>query len=117
MMRDHPVAHLIVGVIAADASGDRINTSGAKLRLELLTRLAKALALRGDYALSINRERDGPHIFVALADSGDVAKLAGAVNARGIDRYPGWASQRSFRFDEKAARTIGVAAPLPRPKG
>jgi hypothetical protein len=110
MMREHPAAHLVVGVISeGNATVSKADYSGAKIQLQLLARLAKALPLRHKYALSINRERDGSQIFVALVDPDDASKLAGLVRARDIGRYSGWRSQRSFRFDRKTETTITAA--------
>ena len=116
-MREHPAAHLIVGVLPEDGVvGDKVDYSGAKQRRDLLARLAAALSLSHKYALTVNRERDGTHIHVALADATDAAKLSRAVGARGSGRYPGFASQRSFFFDEKAARAITKTLELSGPR-
>lgn len=111
-------SHLVVARIpgALKISDTVVDYSGAKAQLELLARLAKALELRENYALAINRDRDGSQILVGLADSSDADKLAGAVQAHGIGGYPGWASQRCFVFDEDTAVAMAAALDQSHPR-
>ncbi|CAN5908851.1 hypothetical protein BH11PSE3_BH11PSE3_15430 [soil metagenome] len=111
-------SHLVVAAIPGGlkVSETVVDYSGAKVQLALLARLGKALGLRDNYALSINRDRNGSQIFVGLADSDDAAKLASAVQARGIGDYPGWVSQHIFDFDEQAAVTLAAELDQSHPK-
>jgi hypothetical protein len=85
VMREHPAAHLVVGDVPGEAARGLV-----RARVALLARLARALRL-------------------PIAAPTDAAKLAEAVGAMKTGRYPGWTSQRSFRFENAAADAIGVA--------
>ena len=97
-----PTAHLIAGILPEKEGG------GAKLRhrLELLTRLMSRLALKGSYALVINREGSRPEIHCAFEWEVDARLVAQALLAGVISRHPGWASQRAFALDARATRAI-----------
>ena len=98
----HPAAHLVVGVIPEqDVATVTVGDS-----LALLTKLAKRLALTGQYAMTVDRRSGLPEIHCAFARENDAARFAQALNATGVGRYPGWASQRQFGLDTEAIKTI-----------
>lgn len=111
MMQEYPRAYFVVGVpSASEDPADRIDTLDAKPRMNLVERLAKFLALRGSYAVTVSRQRDGAHVHVALADFEDAEKLARALNAGQLSSFSGGATRRIFSFDEKTYE--GIAAVL-----
>ena len=74
--------------------------------LALFAKLAKRLALTGQYAMTVDRHSGLPEIHCAFARETDAARFAQALDATGVGRYPGWASQRQFGLDTKANKTI-----------
>ena len=98
MMRQHPKAHLVVGVVT-----DRGNPKDC---LAHLARLTRALRLTGMYAMAEVPERDGNHIHCVLEKRTDADRLGTAVDASPVDRYAGWASQRRFYFDRAATNAV-----------
>lgn len=107
LMRERPAAHLVVGVIPK--AGRDSAAGSVKFQLGLLACLVMALRLGGKYALTDIRDRYGNQIQCALADPDDAARLANALGAIGIGRYPGWASHHSFRFDDALTATVKAA--------
>jgi len=98
----HPAAHLVAGVIPEED----VATVTARDSLALLAKLAKRLALTGQYAITVERRSGLPEIHCAFARETDAARFAQALNATGVGRYPGWASQRQFGLDTEAIKTI-----------
>jgi len=108
MRRDHPEAHLVVGIIPVP-KGQQGTGSQRHSQLALLGRLARSLRLRGTYALAAIPEREGTNVHVALEIGDDALALSAAVDATAIDRYAGWKTQRSFLFDDAAADRMRAA--------
>ena len=102
MMRDHPAAHLVAGLLPIEDAAGTL----AKIRGLLLARLAKSIPLTGTYAIAEIVERDGTHVQCALASASDAAELAEAVGANDTGCYSRWASRRSFLFDDATAKAI-----------
>jgi hypothetical protein len=98
----HPAAHLVAGVIPEED----VATVTARDSLALLAKLAKRLSLTGQYAMTVDRPSGLPEIHCAFARETDAARFAQALNATGVGRYPGWASQRQFGLDTEAIKTI-----------
>ena len=105
LMREHPAPHLVAGIMPA-AADEPADAACHKLRLALLARLARSLRLHGLYALAAIPERSGNAIQCALARRDDAERLGAAVGAAATGDLPGFASQRSFRFDAAAAEAI-----------
>jgi hypothetical protein len=98
MMRDHPAAHLLVGIIRDGGS--------AKHRAALLARMARALRLLGTYAIVDLRELDGSHVHAVFELESDAIQVSRAVHATKGSSHPGWASQRAFPFDQAVADAL-----------
>ena len=98
----HPAAHLVAGVIPEEDMA----TVTARDSLALLAKLAKRLALTGQYALTVDRRSGLPEIHCAFSRETDAARFAQALDATSVGRYPGWASQRQFGLDTGAIKTI-----------
>jgi hypothetical protein len=105
MMKDFPVAaHVVTGLLPReDAAAGLAGTRGV-----LLGWLAKTLCRCGPYAIAEIVEPDGTHVQCALASASDALGLAEVVGATDNHR-PGWASRRSFLFDDAAAKAIESA--------
>jgi hypothetical protein len=97
-----PAAHLVAGVIPEED----VATVTVRDSLALLAKLAKRLALTGQYAMTVDRRSGLPEIHCAFARDTDAAGFAQALNATGVGRYSGWESQRQFGLDSKALKTI-----------
>jgi hypothetical protein len=112
----HPSAHLVAGVMP---ESEPIKAE-ARLQLGLMTKLIARLALKGSYALAIDRQGRTPEIQCVFEKDTDALKVASTVGATAIGRYPGWASQRTFMLDAYASRAIAAALlehrRRPRPK-
>ena len=105
----HPAAHLVVGRLPARGARGRAADRHAAHREELLGRLGEALCLRDDWSATSVKEADGlAHAHIAFESRSDADRFAGAVQARAIGRYPGWASQREFLLDKTAENAIGA---------
>jgi hypothetical protein len=91
----HPAAHLVAGVMpeSEPIKGE------ARLQLGLMRRLVAGLALKGSYALTIDRQGRTPEIHCVFEKEADALKVATTVGATATGRYPGWASQRTFLLD------------------
>jgi hypothetical protein len=76
----HPAAHLVAGVIPEED----VATVTARDNLALLAKLAKRLALTGQYAMTVDRRSGLPEIHCAFARETDAAKFAQALNATGV---------------------------------
>jgi hypothetical protein len=55
----------------------------------VLTKLLSRLNLKGAYALTVERRRDGPEIQCAIERVENARKVSEAVQADGTGRYPG----------------------------
>jgi hypothetical protein len=98
MMRDHPGAHLLVGVVRDGGS--------AKLRAASLARMARALRLFGAYTIVDWRELDGSHVHAVFELESDAIRVSRTVHATKSARHPGWASRRIFAFDQSIADAL-----------
>lgn len=110
MMRAHPAAHLIVGRLPTRGARGRAADRHAAHREELLGRLGEALGLAGDWSVTSIKEEDGlAHSHLAFEAKKDADQFAGAVQAKVIGRYPGWATQREFLLNPAAEQAIAAA--------
>jgi hypothetical protein len=96
-------AHLIVGVVPADAQA--ATPFELDLRVALLSRLARHLKLRGIYAIA-SREGIAREVHLVLQEAEDAATLAEALKAGESGEHPVYASRRTFRCDNPAAAAI-----------
>ena len=80
----------------------------ARLQLGLMAKLIARLALKGAYALTIDRQGRTPEIHCVFEKETDALKVASTVGATATGRYPGWASQRTFLLDAYASRAIAA---------
>ena len=92
-------AHVVTGLLPREDAAAGL----AEVRGFLL---ARTLCLSGTYAIAEIVERDGTHVQCALASASDAAELAEAVGANDNGCYSRWASRRSFKFDDAAAKAI-----------
>jgi len=110
MLQAHPAGHLIVGRLPARGARGRAADRHAAHREELLGRLGEALGLGGDWSVTSVKEADGlAHARLVFETRKDAERFAGAVQARPIGRYGGWASQREFLLDKAAELAIAAA--------
>jgi hypothetical protein len=100
----HPAAHLVAGVMpeSEPIKGE------ARLQLGLMAKLIARLALKGAYALTIDRQGRTPEIHCVFEKETDALKVASTVGVTATGRYPGWASQRTFLLDAYASRAIAA---------
>lgn len=112
LIAQHPCAHLVIGALPDDKVDARTQDfADDRLQFNILVRVARALAL-GDYALTINREKGGTQIFIALADDEDAARVAGITAAAIVDgSYSSWATQCRFLFNEEAIDALEAILP------
>jgi hypothetical protein len=101
----HPAAHFVAGVTPEGGS----ITAGGRLQFNLMAKLIAALAPKGLYALTIDRQGRTPEIHCVFEKDTDALKVAKTVGATAAGRYPGWASQRTFLLDAYACRAIATA--------
>jgi hypothetical protein len=81
----HPAGHLVVAALPHD--DDR--QANLDRALAVLTKLLSRLNLKGAYALTVERRRDGPEIQCAIERVENARKVSEAVQADGTGRYPG----------------------------
>jgi hypothetical protein len=98
----YPGGHLVVGYLPMEAKA--VRPARAIRRLIERQRPHKA------WAVSTRQEVHGPALYCLFEDKGDADRLAKAVRARGMTRYPGWSSQRGFDLD--GAMVASIAASL-----
>ncbi|MEA2917169.1 MAG: hypothetical protein QOJ15_9250 [Bradyrhizobium sp.] len=101
----HPAAHLAAGVMPESEP----MKAEARLQLGLVAKLIARLALKGAYALTIDRQGRTPEVHCVFEKETDALKVASTVGATATGRYPGWASQRTFLLDAYASRAIAAA--------
>jgi len=90
-MVDTPtLPHLVVASFKESASG--------RSMVQLLTKMIRALGTEGAFSVTINRQH-GQSVHCAFEMEGDAARLAGAMKAQPIAKYPGWVSQSGFSLD------------------
>lgn len=94
------LAHLVVGYVKVAGA------TPAKSRL-ILT-LIKGLGVEGAHMVDVQGEGGGWAVHCAFEQEADAARIALAVHARCVARYPYWKSQRAFLFDERAEKRIAT---------
>jgi len=91
MPTDPPFQHLIVAWYEGKSPGQRA--------VYLLRKVIRSLGADGSFSVVINRQ-SGQSVHCAFEIKEDADRLAGAMKARRIEKYPGWKSQRGFSLDE-----------------
>src|SRR5689334_9295815 len=91
MIGDFPGGHLVVGYMPMEANAIRPSL--------MVRRLISRLAPHDDWSTSTRQEAYGPALYCFFKSKQDADRLARAVKARAMSRYPGWASQRWFDLD------------------
>ena len=76
------------------------------MRARTMIDLIAALRPKGLYSVRLVDEEDGPAIHCGFQNGADADRLAGAVGATVVGRYPGYRSQRGVVLDEKACETV-----------
>lgn len=86
--------------------------------MELLGALVEVLGVTADWSVGCVKESDGlANVHLAFANKGDAFRVAAALQASPIGRYPGWASQREFLLNTRAEEMItATLARLPAKK-
>jgi len=110
-VRGHPRAHLVAAVLA---DTEEIGSPEVKANRNLLVRRIGQLKPSGAYAVTIVRGVGPPEIHCAFANEADAAAFASAMDAKDVERYARYASQRLFRFDYAAESALHRALPPPR---
>jgi hypothetical protein len=95
-----PVGHLVAGILDEDLSGT------PRKAYDALAKLLRRLSSKGDYALTISRQRERVEIHCVFENENDARRVSEALQAGVMGRYPGWASQREFTLDGKTIHTI-----------
>lgn len=95
---DDPAARHLVVARLQPKSTDEPNA--------LLAALIERLGLIGEFALLTRCEEDCAVVMCAFSHPEDAQSLAYAVEARLIDRYPEWGSQRGFTLDRAVAQAV-----------
>ena len=72
----------------------------------LLVALIERLRPVGEFALLTRCEEDCAVVLCAFTHPEDADSLANAVEAKPIERYPDWASQRGFTLDRSVAHAV-----------
>jgi len=101
LLDDFPRAHLVVGhveTLKATATAEKA-----------IGRLIESLGPRADWATGQMQDGRGFAVHCVFARPEDAQKLAAAVQAKGIGRYPGFASQREFGLDAAMRKNIAAA--------
>jgi hypothetical protein len=109
LLDDFPRAHLVVGHVEslkATATGEKA-----------VSRLIDSLGPRADWATGQMQNGRGFAVHCVFARPEDAQKLAAAVQAKGIGRYPGFASQREFTLDTGMRKNISAALSEHRARG
>lgn len=75
----------------------------------MIGRLIENLGLRADWAVDRMQDGRGFSVHCVFALPEDAQKVAAAVQAKGIGRYPGFASQREFTLDATMRKNISTA--------
>jgi hypothetical protein len=101
MVRTFPDCHLVVGYLPMGASAVR---PAATAR-----RLIERQRPRKAWAVSTRQEVHGPAIHCLFESKEDADRLAKAVRAHGMNRYPGRASQRWFDLDAPMVASIAAS--------
>jgi hypothetical protein len=110
-VHSHPRAHLVAAFLPET---EELGTPQVKANRNLLVRKIGQLAPSGAYAITVVRGGAQAEIHCAFANEADAAAFATAMDAEAVGRYPGYASQRLFRFDDAAASALEGALPPPR---
>ena len=100
-MDDFPRAHLVVGHVESLKATVAAEKS--------VSRLIESLGPRADWATGQMQDGKGFAVHCVFARPEDAQKLAAAVQAKGIGRYPGFASQREFGLEAAMRKNIAAA--------
>lgn len=73
---------------------------------ESVINLIATFGCKGDWATGQILDGNGRAVHCVFVRKDDADRLAAAVEATDIDRYPGFSSQREFRLDTKGRRSI-----------
>lgn len=73
---------------------------------DMIINLIAALAPKGDWATGQLQDGSGHAVHCVFELKEDADRVAHAVQAEHIGRYPGFASTREFRLDGEARRAI-----------
>ena len=110
MIDKHPAAHLVVGRLSAREPKGRVANRRAAYRTELVGELVERLAKHGDWSITGIKEADGlAHVHIVFESRDDALRVATALHATPMGRYPGWASQREFLLSAHAEEVIAKA--------
>jgi hypothetical protein len=109
LLNDFPRAHLLVGHVESLKA-----TATAE---KAISRLIESLGPRADWATGQMQDGRGFAVHCVFARTEDAQRLAAAVRAMGIGRYPGFASQREFTLDAGMRKGISAALAKHRSKG
>lgn len=109
MVDEVSLEHLVVAWFEDGTSG---NAS-----VYLLKKAIRTLGTKGAVSIVINREH-GQAVLCSFELKEDADRLARAMKARRIDKYPGWKSQRGFSLDKVyiVAKDLADRSPRPRPR-
>lgn len=98
------LGHLVVGYLKV--AGATSAKSG------LIITLIRALGMEDAFVVDVQREGGSWAVHCAFEREADADRLALAVKARGVRRYPGWKSQRAFLFDARVEKKIATMLDL-----
>ena len=99
-VRDHPRAHLVVAFLPET---EEIGTPQARSKRAVLISTIRQLIPSAVYATTVVRAGGQAEIHCAFANETDATVFATAMEAKVVERDPGYASKRLFRFDDAAA--------------
>ena len=107
--RDHPQAHLVVGVVTSTGSSSHLT----RLR-RLLNRLITGQSPQGTFSTAVVRQAGNTEIHCGFAAKSDADRFAHTVKARrprsALARPGEWSSERSFQLD--GATELALAGAL-----
>jgi len=93
------VGHLVVAVVTS-VGADEVGSLRLRAIRDLVSRVLRSYDLAGAYALTVSRASGFPEILCVFEETQDADVFAVSVHAGATDRYPEWATQRTFRLDE-----------------
>lgn len=104
---EHPGGHIVVANVDTDDNGPSVRALLSTGR-DLLRRLINRLKPTGLYAIGLLRKGADGSIWCGFSTKADADRLAEAVRAKCVSRWPGWASQRVFTLDETLRSVIAT---------
>ena len=107
-VRNHPCAHLVVAFLPET---EEIGTPQARAKRDILVSTIRRLIPSAIYATTVVRAGGQAEIHCAFANEADAIVFATTMDAKVVERDPGYASQRLFRFDDAAAWALRGALP------